>query len=364
MLSKTARRDLSGKSRFAGKKIILTFSLLVLFTVLTNISSNPNPVVPEFINEFMLDTTGWSLEMHTDILNDSLSLDDWYLTSKTDTAYFNDGIYLSQDRYTIITQLDLQSPFYINEICDSLTLFNDEIAMDRLCFGNLTLYSVSTPRQGQSIRPRQYYGDYYYLDNSPTIGYENDTLNIKGNIEGYVRDSLNNPISGVKIIYGYIDIWPNPIQILYKETDINGYFNIYEYARVVNLELEKDSYFAANTMLQIWPDSIITLNIQMQAVVGITELPHSQINNFELSQNYPNPFNNSTTFIYSIAEDGYVEINIYDEKGELIQKLFNGNQTKRQYKVNWNADNLASGIYFYELKTRNQKIIKKCLLLK
>jgi len=352
------------------KKLNLTFCFILFLTILTQISSNPNPVITFFINEFMFDPTGWKLELHpSDFHQDSLSLDDWYLTSRTDTAHFKSGIYLNGDRYLIITQDSMQSQLNINPVSDTLTLYQGVGFRDRLCFGSLDWYSISTPKIGQSICLKLDYGGYtqdyfYFLDNSPTIGLENDTLDVKGNVEGFVKDSVNNPIPGVKVVYDYIELSPSQVIPIYVETNSSGYFNIHEYARVTNLEFEKEGYFIPDTLLQIWPDSTITLNIQMNSVVGITELPSPIINNFELTQNYPNPFNGSTTFIYSILEEGYVEINIYDEKGELIQQLFNGNQSKGQYKVNWNADNRASGIYFYELKTGNQKISKKCLLLK
>jgi len=337
-----------------------------MLTVLFKVFSNPNPVVPHFINEFMFDTTGWKLELHS-YYGDSLSLNRGILTSNTDTAYFNDGLYVSYDNYIVITQNDLQSHFDINRIDDNIGLHDSIGAMDNLSFG--TSGYVSAPKTGQSINLLIYYdGPWqqycYYLDNTPTFGFENDTLNAKGNIEGFVKDSLINPLEGVKVIYGYYSPAGGGSAPLYVETNSLGYFTFRDLTILKTFEFEKEGYFTPDTSIQIWPDSTVTINIQMQAVVGITELPVPPLNSFELSQNYPNPFNNSTSFNYSLSEDGFVEINIYDEKGELVQKLFNGNQTKGQYRVNWNADNLASGIYFYELKTREQNLSKKCLLLK
>jgi hypothetical protein len=247
---------------------------------------------------------------------------------------------------------------------DVITLNDTFFINERLSFGNLLLTSVSTPKQGQSIRKELTRGGYLCLDNTPTIGYENDTLNIKGKIEGFIKDSTENPIGGVKVIYDYIDVWPQPPQVLYVETDNSGYFTFFEFAKVAIIKFQKDGYFAPDTFLQIWPDSTVVLNIFMQPVVNVTELPVPHKLNFRLSQNYPNPFNNSTTFNYSLPEDGFVEINIYDEKGELIQRLFNGNQLKGEYRVNWNADKIASGIYFYELQSQNRKITRKCSLWK
>ncbi len=233
--------------------------------------------------------------------------------------------------------------------------------MEMFSFGNDNMYSPPAPKMGQSICLRVYSDGYsqqyfYYFDNTPTMGYENDTLNIKGYIDGYVKDEQDNPIKGVKVIYAYKEV--------YIETDSSGYFKYYDYSINKRLQFEKEGYTSADTSIQIWPDSSITINIKMTKIVGVSEVYPPTINNFTLSQNFPNPFNSTTTFIYSLQKDEQVEINIYDEKGELVQKLFKGFQNKGEYRLRWNADNLASGIYFYELRTKNQKISKKCLLLK
>jgi len=347
------------------KKIIVALFIILLLAIIPQISSNPNPIQPHFINEFMFDSTGWKLEIYSlyPIEMDSISLDGGYLTSSTDTVYFNNGIYLNGQEYLIVTQSDMQSQFNINPSGDILGIFFGEVFWDEIYFGvpGLVLHL------GQSMNI-YYYSESgwsqtgYYLDNSPTFGAENDTTNSNGNIEGFIKDSLNNPLEGVKVIYGYEEMYPgDPI---FVETNSNGYFIFRDLSILKKVEFEKQGYFAPDTLLQIWPDSTITININMTRIVGISEINPPTMNSFTLSQNYPNPFNSTTTFLYSLQVDEQVEINIYDEKGELVQKLFKGFQNKGEYRVRWNADNLASGIYFYELKTRNQKISKKCLLLK
>ncbi len=326
----------------------------------------PNPVIIFFINEFMFDSTGYKIELRPS----DMSLDGWFLTSKTDTAYFKDGIYLNDSSYIVITQDSLQSQLNIDPAGDTLTFFSpDSLSMETFSFGNNNIYSPPAPKMGQSICLRVYsdgYGQsyYYYFDNTPTMGYENDTLNAKGYIDGYVKDEQDNPIEGVKIIYGYEEVPLQGSHPVYIETDSSGYFSYYDYSIHKGLQFQKEGYTSADTSIQIWPDSTITINIKMPKIVGISEVHPPIVDNFTLSQNFPNPFNSTTTFIYSLPDEQEVEINIYDEKGELVQKLFKGFQNKGEYKVRWNADNLASGIYFYELKTKNQKISKKCLLLK
>ncbi len=70
---------------------------------------------------------------------------------------------------------------------------------------------------------------------------------------------------------------------------------------------------------------------------------------FILSQNYPNPFNPSTTIKYALHIHGKVSIKIYDVTGKLVTTLVDKFQDANTYNVEFNADNLSSGVYFYSL---------------
>src|SRR3990170_2015988 len=94
------------------KKLSLMLSLIVVLAVVNYII--PNPVMTFYMNEFMFDSTGWKLELHPSDPGEELSLNGWFLTSKTDTAYFNDEIYLDGAHYTVITQDSLQKQLEID----------------------------------------------------------------------------------------------------------------------------------------------------------------------------------------------------------------------------------------------------------
>lgn len=70
---------------------------------------------------------------------------------------------------------------------------------------------------------------------------------------------------------------------------------------------------------------------------------------FSLNQNYPNPFNPSTTFEFTIPEDGLTTLKIYDLLGQEIQTIVNEELKSGAYKFNWKASGFPSGIYFYIL---------------
>jgi hypothetical protein len=85
---------------------------------------------------------------------------------------------------------------------------------------------------------------------------------------------------------------------------------------------------------------------------------------FALEQNYPNPFNPSTTIKFSIPEKSAVELNVYNQLGELVQTLVNKEMTAGTYDVEFNGENLSSGIYFYQIKAKNFVSTRKLVLLK
>jgi len=85
---------------------------------------------------------------------------------------------------------------------------------------------------------------------------------------------------------------------------------------------------------------------------------------FALEQNYPNPFNPSTNIKYSLPENGFVKLSVYNLVGEEVSVLVNGMVDAGFYEVTFNAANLPSGTYFYRLQTGNTVQAKKMVLMK
>ncbi len=83
-----------------------------------------------------------------------------------------------------------------------------------------------------------------------------------------------------------------------------------------------------------------------------------------LAQNYPNPFNPSTIINYSIAEGGYVTLKVYEITGKEIVSIVNENKPAGKYSVSFNGSRLASGVYFYILRSGNFVQTKKFMLVK
>ena len=91
---------------------------------------------------------------------------------------------------------------------------------------------------------------------------------------------------------------------------------------------------------------------------------------YGLQQNYPNPFNPSTSIGFALAEDGIVELIIYNVKGEKVKTIFNDHVYADQLNfVVWNGKDVddkqvSSGVYFYKLITDAKEYQKKMLMVK
>jgi hypothetical protein len=85
---------------------------------------------------------------------------------------------------------------------------------------------------------------------------------------------------------------------------------------------------------------------------------------FALSQNYPNPFNPSTSISYTLPEAGMTTLKVYDMLGREVATLVNGVVSQGTHSVTFNASNLGSGVYMYELRSGNTRITNKMTLMK
>ena len=85
---------------------------------------------------------------------------------------------------------------------------------------------------------------------------------------------------------------------------------------------------------------------------------------FSLYQNYPNPFNPATTIKFSLAKQANVKIVVYNVVGQIVVELINKTMEEGYHEVQFIANDYASGIYYYRLKTSEFTSIKKMLLLK
>ena len=92
------------------------------------------------------------------------------------------------------------------------------------------------------------------------------------------------------------------------------------------------------------------------------ELSVNTPSEFLLLNNYPNPFNPSTTIEFGLATSCLVKIKIWNILGQIVAMPINKHYEAGTYKIIFNASNLVSGIYFYQIEAGNFSDTKKMVL--
>lgn len=144
-----------------------------------------------------------------------------------------------------------------------------------------------------------------------------------------------------------------------------GHENFYP----IDYILKRTSLFLKRTLCNqgrqiIIENYTIILDTNLGYIPYVKKISNISEKNYFLHQNYPNPFNSFTNIEYSIPENTKVKIKIYDVLGRTIKTLVNEFQIIGKYRILFNANNLSSGIYLYELSTENFRDVKPMVLIK
>jgi hypothetical protein len=105
-----------------------------------------------------------------------------------------------------------------------------------------------------------------------------------------------------------------------------------------------------------WYENPVIINVQDD----VNAVPVEYL----LSQNYPNPFNPATTIHFQIPELSFVTLKVYDVLGSKVGTIVNEEKPIGSYEVEFDADNLPSGVYFYRLQAGDFQQVKKMVLIK
>ncbi|MCH8299681.1 MAG: T9SS type A sorting domain-containing protein [Candidatus Marinimicrobia bacterium] len=104
-------------------------------------------------------------------------------------------------------------------------------------------------------------------------------------------------------------------------------------------------------------------NFSIRGVVTVED-EEAFSRSFNLYPNYPNPFNPSTTISFTLSNASRVSLLIYDIHGREVESLIEGIQPAGSHSIEWNASNLASGVYFYRLTADEFIQTRKMILIK
>ena len=98
---------------------------------------------------------------------------------------------------------------------------------------------------------------------------------------------------------------------------------------------------------------------------GVVEIELNLVpGKFQLAQNFPNPFNPSTSIHYTVGNRQFLTLKVFDLLGREIQTLVNEEKPAGVYEAEFDASNLPSGVYFYQLKAGSFVTTKKMILMK
>ena len=154
----------------------------------------------------------------------------------------------------------------------------------------------------------------------------------------------------------------DPKELIYKY-GLNGY--------------DVEAGFAQNHSIMInqdinpfsWPADIFGSQGDLYdyyiSIMGVEEIPELGVpTEFTLHQNYPNPFNPSTMIAFTLPEPGFANIKVFNIAGEQVFSYTTQRLNPGYYQYEFDASDLASGVYIYQVKTANFSGVKKMILLK
>ena len=112
----------------------------------------------------------------------------------------------------------------------------------------------------------------------------------------------------------------------------------------------------------LWDQEFVELNIIPNSTPIIADSSKQISDKFVLFQNYPNPFNSQTKIYYSLFKSAPIKIEVFNSLGEKITTLFQGVSTSGIHSIVFQADQLPSGIYYYQITTGSHSETRKMIL--
>ncbi len=217
-----------------------------------------------------------------------------------------------------------------------------------------------------------------FLHNYLKAQFVSDDANVYG-----VLGTDSTEFAGLGFSYGiqglgspYIEDYPDVIQAFGGSTEIlkyngiagagvayNGTFgSSTNPGRVIYLAFPFETIGAPEARTQVMNASLNYFG--MLNPNSTEDEKYSIPSSYSLEQNFPNPFNPSTIIRYSVPVQSHISLIIYDALGRKVAESVNEIKQAGIYKINFNAKNLSSGIYFYTIRSSNFNATKKMILLR
>jgi len=208
---------------------------------------------------------------------------------------------------------------------------------------------------------RHYHAQGQAILESPQV-----TLSGGEKLEFYWMDRDADVTKVVDLDTTYLEIYADN---QWQQLKINSAANIQP--SFVKEEISLSSY-AGKTVKFRWRD-VTDESVYAQGCVlddirigtGFTSINSQSNLSQEISvSNYPNPFNPATRINFELANNGYIKLSVFNNKGECVKTLFNGMQNAGKHSLAFDGAGLNSGVYFYRLEAGNQTKQGKMLMIK
>ena len=188
------------------------------------------------------------------------------------------------------------------------------------------------------------------LNPGDAVNHDITIFKTNSTISGRVTFEGNSPNMNIQLICMNTDTG-----FVFAYTDMNGYYvahvsnKIYNYSIGIQQNNLPPGYVSSS--IDVHPGQTnANLNITMSDVKSDNS---NTPNAFNLSQNYPNPFNPSTSISYQLPSDAFVTLKIFNVLGNEVKILENGFTQAGSHQVQFNANELSSGVYFYTIQANS-----------
>lgn len=287
---------------------------------------------------------------------------------EADQTIANSTFYTKEDDNVISIRLRGETKHMFNQAFLSFTEFGDkqEDRFDGLKLSPLDhrdYLSLSTEVEGTQMD----------INNLPIELY--NPVEIPLQVQAFEAvESGWSPMGGeVKLSWPEMNNIPSDWDITLTDTDLNRTIdlrNSNEY--VIEVEGSQNKIPGKKPFSPLQPKPFQKEKAISDARFLITinpNVPDGMIDNdipadFALKQNYPNPFNPTTNIKFEIAETSNVTLNIYNVMGQRVATLINEVKAPGKYEIAWNAQEMASGIYYYRLRAGGVVFNRQMTLIK
>lgn len=262
--------------------------------------------------------------------------------------YNPDGVELELTRYNA-NGVDLERNWFVENPEPECAALNNKYYE---LMSSLVPISIMLNMHGDNGAEKAYF--YFHHENGTSLDYTEIQKQFISLVRQYFIDGISN--------WDYSITWSGGNPMLFPESWF--WVNYQEDVLAITFEeIPVESRF--DSLLHETATALLNGIVDYLDIRTIVSLDEStELLSVRLEQNYPNPFNPSTSIEYTIPADEFVSLKVYDILGNEVANLVNELKEAGHYKVQFNAANLASGLYIYKFQTGKFAKIRKMLFLK